>query len=259
MSCFSVQHCQITRWLVIVLTLIDALTAFRAFTNTSFTSTNLTVPCVGALSADIACCPAVSGLRLGEYYPEETLNRTCIILQVVDKRLRSMRTKMWQTNLERVRGHRDAYRRHARHAAVPLQLNLFNGLWPILQFSCGEDSSCTRLRRYWKAIWGVEQLSEIAWELTKGFKQQRVRAYFGDRWVLTTPPTLQMLPIPVICASSRIFNSRPAPHISTDLSFKSDRSISLKHQGAGLQATCWSRAPSLFTSMWGFFALFMLV
>lgn len=77
MSCFTVRRCQITSWLVIVLTLINASTAFRPFTNTSFASTNLTVPCVGALSADIACSPAVSGLRLGEYYPEETLSRTC--------------------------------------------------------------------------------------------------------------------------------------------------------------------------------------
>lgn len=77
MSCHSVRRCQITSWLVIVLTLINTSTAFRAFTNTSFASTNLTVPCVGALSADIACSPAVVGLRLGEYYPEETLSRTC--------------------------------------------------------------------------------------------------------------------------------------------------------------------------------------
>lgn len=77
MSCLYVLGCQITSWLAIVLTLINASTAFRAFTNTSIASTNLTVPCVGALSADIACSPAVAGLRLGEYYPEETLNRTC--------------------------------------------------------------------------------------------------------------------------------------------------------------------------------------
>ena len=64
-------------WLVVVLTLMDASTAFHAFTNTSFPSTNLTIPCIGALSDDIACSPAVAGLRLGEYYPEDTLGRTC--------------------------------------------------------------------------------------------------------------------------------------------------------------------------------------
>ena len=66
-----------TSWLVIVLTLINASTAYRAFTNSSFTSTNLTKACVGALSDDITCSPAVAGLRVGEYYPEETLSRTC--------------------------------------------------------------------------------------------------------------------------------------------------------------------------------------
>lgn len=77
MSCFSVRRCQITSWLVVVSTLINASSAFRAFTNTSFASTNLTIPCIGALSGDIACSPGVAGLTLGEYYPEETLNRTC--------------------------------------------------------------------------------------------------------------------------------------------------------------------------------------
>ena len=57
--------------------LVNASSAFRAFTNTSFASTNLTIPCIGALSGDIACSPAVAALSLGEYYPEETLNRTC--------------------------------------------------------------------------------------------------------------------------------------------------------------------------------------
>jgi len=64
-----------------------------------------------------------------------------------------------------------------------------------------------------------------------------------------------MLPIPAICASSRIFSSRPVPLTSTDLSFKSDRSISLKHQVAGSQATRWPQAPSLFNRMWNSFAL----
>ncbi len=77
MSCFSVRRCQITRWLIIVLMLIDTSNTFRALTNNSFPSSNLTVPCVGALFGDIACSPAVAGLRLGEYYPEETLYRTC--------------------------------------------------------------------------------------------------------------------------------------------------------------------------------------
>lgn len=71
------QHYQINSWLVVVLTLINASTAFRAFTNASFASSKLSAPCVGALSEDIACSPAVAGLRLGEYYPEETLSRTC--------------------------------------------------------------------------------------------------------------------------------------------------------------------------------------
>ena len=62
---------------MVVLTLVNVSTAFRAFTNTSFVSTNLTIPCVGALSDDIACSPAVAALRLGEYYPEETLNQVC--------------------------------------------------------------------------------------------------------------------------------------------------------------------------------------
>ena len=77
MSCFSVSGYQIPCFLVIVLTLINASTAFRALTNTSFASTNLTIPCVGALSADIACSPTIAALSLGEYYPEETLSRTC--------------------------------------------------------------------------------------------------------------------------------------------------------------------------------------
>jgi hypothetical protein len=77
MSCFSVRPCQITCWLIIVLTLINASTAFRAFNNASFASTNLTLPCISALSDDFACSPAIARLRLGEYYPEETLSRTC--------------------------------------------------------------------------------------------------------------------------------------------------------------------------------------
>lgn len=77
MSCVFVRRCQKTSWLIIVLTLIDASTAFRAFTNASFASANLTVPCVSALSNDISCSPAIARLRLGEYYPEETLRRTC--------------------------------------------------------------------------------------------------------------------------------------------------------------------------------------
>ena len=77
MSCFSVRRCQIIGWLLVVSTLVNASSAFRAFTNTSFASTNLTIPCIGALSGDIACSPGVAGLRLGEYYPEATLNRTC--------------------------------------------------------------------------------------------------------------------------------------------------------------------------------------
>ena len=77
MSCFSVRRWQRTGWLLVVSTLVNASSAFRAFTNTSFASTNLTIPCIGALSGDIACSPGVAGLRLGEYHPEETLNRTC--------------------------------------------------------------------------------------------------------------------------------------------------------------------------------------
>ena len=69
--------CRVLGCLVILLTLTNPSTAFRALTNTSFASTNLTIPCVGALSADIACSPTVAALSLGEYYPEETLNRTC--------------------------------------------------------------------------------------------------------------------------------------------------------------------------------------
>ena len=74
MFCFSVRRCQITSLLIVVFTLINA---FRAFTNTSFASSNLTVPCVGALFEDIACSPAVAGLRLGEYFSEERLSRIC--------------------------------------------------------------------------------------------------------------------------------------------------------------------------------------
>ena len=76
MPYFPVHCCQTTNWLIIVLTLINASTAFRAFSNSSFASTNLTIPCVGALSDDIACSPAVAALSLGEYYPEDTLSRT---------------------------------------------------------------------------------------------------------------------------------------------------------------------------------------
>ena len=77
MPCFPVRCCQTTSWLIIVLSLINASTAFHAFSNSSFASTNLTIPCVGALSDDIACSPAVVALSLGEYYPEDTLSRTC--------------------------------------------------------------------------------------------------------------------------------------------------------------------------------------
>lgn len=58
------------------------------------------------------------------------------------------------------------------------------------------------------------------------------------------------------CDLCRIFSSRPAPHTSSDLSFKSDRSISLKRQVTGSQATCWPRAPSIFLYMWSYFTLF---
>ena len=77
MSYFSLSGCRAPTWLVIVLTLMNLSSAFRALTNTSFASINLTIPCVGALSADIACSPTVAALSLGEYYPEETLSRTC--------------------------------------------------------------------------------------------------------------------------------------------------------------------------------------
>ena len=77
MSSFPVRCCQRTNWSIIVLTLINASSAFRAFSNSSFVFTNLTIPCVGALSSDIACSPAVAALSLGEYYPEDTLIRTC--------------------------------------------------------------------------------------------------------------------------------------------------------------------------------------
>ncbi len=77
MSFFPVRCWQTRNWLVTALTLINVSTAFHAFSNTSFISTNLTKQCVGALSDDIACSPGVAALRLGEYYPGETLSRTC--------------------------------------------------------------------------------------------------------------------------------------------------------------------------------------
>ena len=77
MSRFCVLGCQILYRLFIVMTLTKASIAFRALSNTSFASSNLSIPCVGALSAEIACSPTVAALSLGEYYPEETLARTC--------------------------------------------------------------------------------------------------------------------------------------------------------------------------------------
>ena len=77
MSSFSMSGCRVTNHLVVVLTLVNASSAFHALSNTSFAFSNLTIPCVGALSADIACSPTIVALRLGEYYPEETLSRAC--------------------------------------------------------------------------------------------------------------------------------------------------------------------------------------
>lgn len=53
--------------------------AFQAFSDTSFTSSNLTKACIDALSRDLDCDPSVTSFRSGEYYPEAILNQTCTV------------------------------------------------------------------------------------------------------------------------------------------------------------------------------------
>ena len=249
MPCFPVRGCQTTNWLIIILTFINASTAFRAFSNSSFASTNLTIPCVGALSDDIACSPAVAALSLGEYYPQDTLSRTCTadcgqaLALYENKVIAACGKQTWK-------GYEDT---DMPLAIIPDMLRYHYNV------TCLMDSG-----RYCNAVAakaaaaldseGIEKLpevltSEMVQELTTDFNLQIVSLFFADRWALVIPLFLQILPIPVICASSRIFNSRPAPHTSTDQSFKSDRSISLKHQVAASQATRWPPALSLSISM----------
>lgn len=62
---------------LLFLSFIEATTAFHAFSNSSFSSAHLSAPCTRALTENIDCSPVVAGLRVGSYYPESTLKRTC--------------------------------------------------------------------------------------------------------------------------------------------------------------------------------------
>lgn len=66
-----------TTFLSAILTTIPQLAkAILLVTNTSL-PTNLTAGCASALLNDINCSPVVTALRIGSYYPQSTLNRTC--------------------------------------------------------------------------------------------------------------------------------------------------------------------------------------
>lgn len=50
--------------------------AAQLVTNSSL-PTNLTANCASALLHDVNCSPVVTAFRIGSYYPQSTLNRTC--------------------------------------------------------------------------------------------------------------------------------------------------------------------------------------
>ena len=77
MSVFSVWLCHDAIRFIVLISLICLSSAFRPFGDISFALPNLTVTCAGAMSSDIACSPGITGFNIGEFYPEDTLVRTC--------------------------------------------------------------------------------------------------------------------------------------------------------------------------------------
>lgn len=217
--------------LVIGLSFIDITDAFRAFTKTSFASTNLTVQCVGALSYDIACSPAVAGLRLGEYYSEDTLTRTCTsdcgeALEEYAKKVASACEKQtWN-------GYEDTV---MPLAIIPDMLRYHYNLTCLMDSGryCNTVAGESAARLESEGI-ELKVLSEYSvmgrYFMRAGltFNPQRIRASLEDRWALTiqlVPKTLLTL---VIYAPSRIFISKPAHHISMVPSSRSDLSTNLR-------------------------------
>lgn len=60
-----------------LLFVLYVVVAIQLVTNTSI-PTNLTESCTSALLNDVNCSPVVTALRIGSYYPQSTLNSTCI-------------------------------------------------------------------------------------------------------------------------------------------------------------------------------------